>query len=363
MKKRKIYAAFACLLTLVLLFTACAKMDKQNNSVADKGDSSSGYDGADKDFNEGSYTSAPETEAEEPAYDRDDSGNGELSNTASISTDIPEAGNLDKIIRRVYLDVETQEFDRIITSINQKIKSLGGYVESSRISGRSYYEDGNRYGEIIARVPKDNLNELVDNVRENANIVDENESTENVTLDYIDAESHKKTLQIEQERLLALLGKAESLEDILVLESRLSNIRYELEKYEIQLRTYDNLVEYSTVTLSVREVERISPIEGEKGSTWERIKNGFGDTIYSIGKGLENLLVWFVVNLPYLLIWAVIIMIGILLGRRLFRKATLKKLTSAPQVPPAPVHGPINGNYTGQTGYDGPVNEKPKNQP
>jgi hypothetical protein len=100
----------------------------------------------------------------------------------------------------------------------------------------------------------------------------------------------------------------------------LSDVRYELQNYQTQLRTYDNLVEYSTVTLNISEVDRITPVTEEKRSVWDRIRIGFGDTMYDIGEGLQNFLVWFIVNLPYLIVWAGIITAGILIGRKIYYK-------------------------------------------
>ncbi len=188
-----------------------------------------------------------------------------------------------------------------------------------------------RYGSIVARIPKARLNEFLNTVDDTSNVISRNETTENVTLKYVDVESHKKALEIEQERLLALLEKVETLEDIITLEGRLSTVRYELESYEAQLRTYDNLVEYSTVTMNIQEVERMTTVAEKKLSVWERIRTGFGDTMFNIGEGLQNFFVWFIVNLPYLLIWAVIIAVIVIISRRYIKKSKTKSIEYEPK--------------------------------
>lgn len=233
------------------------------------------------------------------------SGNGSLINVN------------DKIIRRINMEIETKEFDDLIDTIDSQIGELGGYIESSSISGkRYYYSDNLRSGNIIARVPKDKLDYFVNVVSDIANVVLKNENTDNVTLQYSDIESHKKALEIEQERLLVLLDKAESVEDIIALETRLSNVRYELTNYESQLRIYDNQVEYSTITLSIQEVERMTATTEEEKSMWDRIKIGFSDSVYNISEGTKDLIVWLAVNFLYLLIWASFIVIAVLIIRR-----------------------------------------------
>ena len=91
-----------------------------------------------------------------------------------------------------------------------------------------------------ARIPADRLDRFVETVESAGNVTSKQEQVTDVTLQYSDTESRKKSLEIEQERLWALLEKAESLDAVVALEARLSEIRYELESYTSQLRPYDN---------------------------------------------------------------------------------------------------------------------------
>jgi len=335
MNNRKLFSLVGLMLIMILVVSACGKssMDKS------KSDNSTGsnYDmGAPAAESELAYDSKPKTAEDGKSKDYGDAGG--VSNTSVITTEETPAQAQDKIIRRFMLDVETQAFDSLITKIDSEIGRLGGYVENSKISGKPiYYNNEARYGSIVVRIPRDKVDEFVNVVKEEANVVNNQESTENVTLQYTDMESRKKSLEIEQERLFVLLEKAVTLENVITLESRLSEIRYELQNYETQLRTYDNLVEYSTVTLSIQEVERMTTVIEEKQSVGARIKNGFNDTIYNLSEGLKNFFVWFVVNVPYLLIWAVIIIIAVLIIRRYFKKKNRKSITPPSQGPNPPL--------------------------
>ena len=61
--------------------------------------------------------------------------------------------------------------------------------------------------------------------------------------------------------ILELLEKAGTVEDIITIEGRLSEVRYQLEAYASQLRTFDNQVDYSTVHINISEVERETKVE------------------------------------------------------------------------------------------------------
>lgn len=344
MKKSKVGIMIGFLLILAMAASACGSKKAETMST-----SSVNFDMA-ADTSTGTMTANTEEEsaAEAPEESKsygskadglEDSG---ISNSSAITVDAAAQSN-DKIIRRFFLEVETQEFDSLITIIDSEIDRLAGYVESSDISGkRIYYSEEARYASIVVRVPKDKADEFVNSVKEKSNVVSKQESTENVTLAYTDIESRKKSLEIEQERLFVILEKADNLENIITLESRLSDIRYELQNYESQLRTYDNQVEYSTVTLSIQEVERMTPSSEEKKTVADRINNGFSNTIYNISEGLKNFVVWFVVNLPYLLIWVGIIAVIALIVRKFLKKSSAKKVM--PQQPPQGPTPPVDGN-------------------
>lgn len=227
-----------------------------------------------------------------------------------------------KLIRTVDLNLETENYDALMEGLEQEINNLGGYIEykdayhgnyNSRINGYR-----NRHANITARIPANKLNEFTGRVAEIGNITYESESVEDVTLQYVDLSSHKKMLLTEQERLMELLENAESIDDIIVIESRLSEVRYEIESMESQLRTFDNQVDYSTVHINVEEVERYTP-QPEK-TTWERIKSGFSENVYRVTNGIKNFAIEFVIAIPVLLVWAVAIVVGVIVIRVVLKK-------------------------------------------
>lgn len=224
-----------------------------------------------------------------------------------------------KLIRTMDMNVETTDFDNLVGTISSTVSSLGGYIEQSSISGRSMYSgrDSSRHASLTARVPATELGNFITQVSEYGNITNRSENVRDVTLKYSDIESHKKSLTIEQERLWELLKKAESVDAIIALEARLSEIRYQLESYESQLRTYDNQVDYSTVNLYIDEVKVFTPTAPDNIAT--RIQKGFQKNIENIGDGFVNLFVWFVSSIPLLLIWGIVLVVIALIGRMGFK--------------------------------------------
>lgn len=226
-----------------------------------------------------------------------------------------------KLIKNVDMSVETEEFDTLLANVERRIEALGGYIETSNVyNGSAYNSYSNlRDANITARIPAEKLDEFLSLVSESSNVISKNENVTDVTLQYVDMQSHKEALQTEQQRLLELLEQAESIDDIITLESRLSDVRYQIESMESQLRTFDNQVSYSTVYLYIDEVKTYTPAAEQ--TRLQRMTSGFANSLKEIGNGFLDFCVGFVVALPYLVVWAVIIIVVILLIRLIVKKS------------------------------------------
>ena len=273
-----------------------------------------------------SASSAPKEEAAVEEYYKAEDMIVEESTAAGVETgatvsETPQVNR--KLIRTFDIQIQTKEFDSVLTGLQEKVNELGGYIEQSSLdSGSSYYSHYNRYSYMTVRIPSDKLDQFISNVKENANVTNISESTEDITLSYVDVESRKKALETEQGRLLELLEKAETVEDIITIESRLSEVNYQLESYTSRLRTMDNQVDYSTVHINISEVDRETKVEPK--TFWEEVTDEFGDSMYGLGRGFRNFAIWFLGSSPYILLWAAIIGAAVLLLRVLGRKRRLK---------------------------------------
>ena len=314
MKKWKKKRTWTLAMTLVLLamlsLSACGS--KLSNPAATAETTAAGYA---MDVREAAITMAPA--GEDLNGLKAESGSG-LSPSPDIGSP-GEAGR--KLIRDVSMNVEARDFDGVLSQITDKVGELGGYVESSDVSGvsvNSYGGSQQRYADIRARIPADRLDRFVETVESAGNVTSKQEQVTDVTLQYSDVQSRKKSMEIEQERLWALLEKAESLDAVVALEARLSEIRYELESYTSQLRLYDNQVDYSTVSINMREVKDLTPTAPDSIGT--RIQKGFNRSLNNLGEAGTDLIVWIASNSPILLVLAVIIAAVVLFVRGLSRR-------------------------------------------
>ena len=111
--------------------------------------------------------------------------------------------------------------------------------------------------------------------------------------------------------------------DLLQVEARLTDVRYELEQVTSQLNVLKNQVSYGTIHLAIDEVKEYTPVEEE--TFWQRISGGFVDSLKDIGDGIVELTVFILANLPYLVILGAVAAAVIVLGKRHIRKKKSQK--------------------------------------
>ena len=232
-----------------------------------------------------------------------------------------------KLIKTVNMTVETKEFDSLVSILESSITGIGGYIESMDGSyGSQYYSyRTEKYATIVARVPVARLDEFLSIVGSNGNVTYRSEYVTDVTLSYVDLESHKKMLLEEQNRLMELLAQAEEIEDIITIEGRLTDVRYQLESMESQLRTFDNQIEYSTVTINVDEVVDYSASVDDDKTPGERMKEGFISSLNGVFDDIREFAINFVINIPYIIIYVIIIAIIVVIIRVIFKRCKLSK--------------------------------------
>lgn len=270
--------------------------------------------------------------------ERGDTGADSTGSDGQVDTsEIPDSR---KLIRNVDLSFETTDFDTFVQDIQSKTTALGGYIESSDVSG-NVYTDRRRSAYFTLRIPKPQVDSFLSFAEGEANLTRKYEYTQDITLQYHDTESRKKALQAEYDRLLELMAKAESVDAVIAIEQRLSEIRYQLDSFESDLRRYDNQVDYSTVTVDVSETTVLTA--SENSGFWSRVQANLESNLEDLGDAVTSFLIWFLASIPVLLVLAILFFIiyhvvKMIRNRRKSRKAAkeiAKVKTTDTITPPA----------------------------
>ena len=301
MKQKKL---LALVLSLLMMFSLCACGSSAKSSAAGEARQESS-----------SYYGAP-AEAPMAAYDMavyEDEGLG----LASNSTAAKEAGgeapseNPEKIIYSADATVETTEFESCIAALEQLLSANGGFVESSSVNGSNYYDSARgkvsrRTASYTLRIPSAKFGGMMDALSTLGNVPYTHMYTENVTAQYYDVEARMKAYQKQEERLMEMMELAETVEDIITIEDKLTDVRYRIDSLQSSLNNWDRRVSYSTLSLTVQEVQVYTPETVTKITYGQRLANAFKDSLRNAGEFFQDLLVFLVSALPTLVILAVL---------------------------------------------------------
>lgn len=319
MKFKKTFALLFSLLMLLSLCACGASESKSDNYYRSDSTAAVEAPAAPDEAWDGEYYASEE---EYGGFGMNDSG--------SPSEGQPEAAGIDpeKIIYSADATVETTEFDLTLEKLETLVRQVGGFVESSSINGSNYYSQSRGYNSSRSayyriRIPSGRFNELMGSLSTLGNVPYSSTYTENITSRYYDVQARLTAYQTQEQRLLEMMEMAETVSDIIVIEDRLTELRYQIESLQSTLNNWDRQVSYSSVSITVNEVSVYTP----------EVTLSYGERLgLAIRSGLQNtadffseFLLWFLEALPALIILAVIVVVVIVLVRRGRKKRRARK--------------------------------------
>ena len=217
-----------------------------------------------------------------------------------------------KLIKEIYLSVETRDYDSYIKALRESVASNGGYIETSE----EYNDSDFRSFTATIRIPVQKTDTFTKFVSDNVTVTERSESVKDVTEQYVDIEARIKVYKAEEESLIEILKNTDNVTDLLSVKEQLAEVRAQIESYTAQLKSLENQTDYSTITLTVDEVEREVESEGYWSGIWNNIVDAFGDII----DFMVDVFAYMLSALPYILILAVNGVIVILIIRKARKK-------------------------------------------
>ena len=235
-------------------------------------------------------------------------------------------GSPEKLIYSASATVETTEFDGTIEKLSALVEQYGGFVESSSVNGSNYYTQSRgysstRYASYVIRVPSDKFSALMGILSTLGNVPYSHTYTENITAQYYDTDARLTAYQTQEARLLEMMDAAETVEDLIAIEEKLTELRYQIESLQSTLKNWDRQVAYSTLDLEVQEVIEYTP--ESRMSYGQELALALSSGLKRTGEFFKDLLLAIVGALPALVILAVVlaILIPVWKKRRKARRA------------------------------------------
>ena len=304
------------LLALVLALSLAACGAKSAGPDTMTGDYN-GYESAKEDYD---FT-ATDDEAEDAG-----AWNGDGQVGSGIDKSLSERGV--KMIYSAHIEMQTLSYEQAVEDIAALVERSGAYFEQKNFSN---YSSGYRHASYTVRVPAEQFADFCAQVGTLCHVTWQDDSAENISEQYYDTQSRLETAQIKLARLQELLKKAEHMEDIITIESAISETEWDIESLSGTLRHYDALVDYATINVELSEVYKLSGQDEAVTTFGGRLGQSFVNGLQAVGNALEEFAVWLAYSWIWLLVIAAVIVVIVRIVRRRGggKKLSLKRKKAA----------------------------------
>jgi len=232
-----------------------------------------------------------------------------------------------RIIKTGEVAIEVETVSTALARVRALAIELGGYVGDSQAGTLD------QSATLTLRIPANRFGDALVQLHElEGEVIAEATREQDVTSQIVDLEARIANLEASEASYRLLLDRAERIEDVLAVQSRLDEVRGQIEQLKAQLENVAGQADLSTLTVTL--IPRAQPIDAQSQS-WDpgAELNKALASLVGMGQGIANGLIWFVIVwVPILLILAVLALValrGVLeLRRRLPVAAAGEKPTS-----------------------------------
>ena len=242
-----------------------------------------------------------------------ESAMADYSSAAKEASEAESAGREEKIIRSASFTVKTTSYDEDLQRLEDLASEMGGRVEYLSSSGDAS-SGQTRSASLTLRIPAGRLDDFLSGAQGIGNVTAMTQEMEDVSDSYYDIQTRLQTQKEKMSRLQNMIKSAEDVSDLIEIESAIADTQYYIDRYTGQLKSYDGKVDYSTVRISVREVKITEMKEVTLG---ERILNGLQNSLEEGQYFLEDMAVFLVSALPWLIMIAVAVLIVRVIVKRI----------------------------------------------
>ncbi len=209
-----------------------------------------------------------------------------------------------RIIKTGEIGIEVPDVTIALVRVRAMARDLGGYVGGSQAGTRD------EAATLTLRIPADRFEDALTRLHElDGDVVAEGTSEQDVTSAVVDIEARTANLQASETQYRTLLSKAIKIEDILAVQTRLDDVRGQIEQLQAQHKELSGLADLSTLNVTLIP----SALQQAAGS-WDpgkTVADAFA-ALVAVGQGVGNGAIWFVIVwLPALVALGIVVLLAV----------------------------------------------------
>jgi hypothetical protein len=209
----------------------------------------------------GASTGAPTKISGQPG----DSYSGNPTGTGSTTPAIQGP----QVIRQAQLTVSVKsgEFDSKLAAIRALVQLEQGYIAGTDAQASpANPNDQIRSGVISFMVPAAKFDDTIDQLSRLGKVQNEHISGNDVSAQYVDLQARLGNLEAQRNAMLALLGRANTVSDIIAVQNQLGQITMQIEQIKGQISYIEHNTAFSSVSVSITEAG--APAQTRSVDSW-----------------------------------------------------------------------------------------------
>jgi Domain of unknown function (DUF4349) len=205
-----------------------------------------------------------------------------------------------KIVKTGDITIEVPNVATALARVRTMALQLGGYVGGSQAGTLD------QSATLTLRIPADKFDDAIARLHElDGTVLGESTQEEDVTSSLVDLQARLTNLQASESQYRLLLAKAEKIDDILAVQTRLDDVRGQIEQLQAQQKELSGLADLATLTVT------LTPGAVQQATTkWDpgkAVSDAFAALIDGL-QGIANGAIWFaIVWLPGLVVLAIVL--------------------------------------------------------
>jgi hypothetical protein len=207
-----------------------------------------------------------------------------------------------QLIRKAALTLIVNSLDKSIQQVLAIVRQQQGDLLG--LEDKKPLDSDRHTVSLQIRVPQNQLNTTLDKLTQLGNVQSRTITAEDVADQLVDFQARLRNLQKTESTLLKIMERSGSVGDVLKVAQELSNVRQSIEQINAQLKSLQNQVAYSTITLSLEAAVSTTTPERSLGSQVQETWNTSTYSLREFSISLLRLGIWLMVYSPYLLLLA-----------------------------------------------------------
>ncbi|MDE3194410.1 MAG: DUF4349 domain-containing protein [Chloroflexota bacterium] len=186
---------------------------------------------------------------------------GQTTQSAPLPIPVPQAFDGEKaLVLTANIALRSDDAWGIADRVQSIATGLGGDVLALTQSGSK----DEKSATLTIRVPQASFNDALRQIRgmTGVEVVSSGVTGQDVTDQFVDLQARLKAKQDEEQRYLALLARADKVDDILRIDSVLSQVRAQIEQLTGQVNSMKARTDYSTITVQISPAALVVPTPG-----------------------------------------------------------------------------------------------------